>query len=157
MTIAAFWHRHLKPGALHKNCTVVIDEVSQVSTLFWHRLAPLARLCQVICCGNPEDQLLAVADSWLDVPLSVDVSEGQLLRSICGHRRLRLTEGKRSCQALRELYPSFSTIGSRFHLGLAEMIEVAHQLPNKGYADVNLTISHAERRRINAAVMAQRL
>ena len=37
------------------------------------------------------------------------------------------------------------------------MIQVARQLPNKGYADVNLTISHAERRRINAAVMAQRL
>ena len=37
------------------------------------------------------------------------------------------------------------------------MIEVARQLPNRGYADVNLTISHAERRRINSAVIAQRL
>ena len=56
-------------------------------------MAPLSRLCQIICCGNPEDQLLAVADSFLDVPLSVDVSEGQLLRSVCGYRRLRLTTG----------------------------------------------------------------
>ena len=77
MALWRFWNRHLRPGAgLHKDCTVVVDEVSQVSTLFWHRLAPLSRLCQVICCGNPEDQLLAVADSFLDVPLSVDVSEG---------------------------------------------------------------------------------
>ena len=34
MTLCRFWNRHLKPGAgLHKDCTVVIDEVSQVSTL----------------------------------------------------------------------------------------------------------------------------
>ena len=69
-------------------------------------------------------------------------TEGQLLKSICNYRRLRLTEGKRSCQALFDLYSSFSTIGSRYHLSLAEMIEVARHLPNRGYADVNLTISH---------------
>ncbi len=38
-----------KLGAgLHKDCTAVIDEVSQVSTQMWHRLAPLSRLCLVI-------------------------------------------------------------------------------------------------------------
>ena len=33
--------------------------------------------------GNPEDQLLAVADGWLDQPLAKDVSDSLHLRSIC--------------------------------------------------------------------------
>ena len=112
MTLHRFWNRYLKQGSgLHADCTVVIDEVSQVSTQMWHRLAPLARLAQVICMGNPEDQLLAVADSWLDQPLQQDVSESLLLRSICGYRRLRLTEGKRSCGQLFSLYSSMSSHG----------------------------------------------
>ena len=130
MTLQRFWNRHLKLGSgLHKDCTLVIDECSQVNTLMWHRLAPLARLCQVIVMGNPEDQLLAVADSWLDVPLEVDVSETQLLRSMCSYRRLRLTEGKRSCRELWDLYSSMATTGWRYGQPLAEMIEAARALP----------------------------
>ena len=68
-----------------------------------------------------EDQLLAGADSFLDVPLSVDVSESQLLRSVCGHR-LRLTTG-RSCAGLWDLYSSFATTGWRSVIGLPYMIE----------------------------------
>ena len=136
---------------------MVIDECSQVNTLMWHRLAPLARLCQVIVMGNPEDQLLAVADSWLDVPLEVDVSETQLLRSMCGYRRLRLTEGKRSCSELWDLYSSMATTGWRIGQPLAEMIEAARALPRRGWADVNLVVSHARRRAVIRDVMAQRL
>ena len=114
ITLQRFWNRYLKQGSgLHAECMVVIDEVSQVSTQMWHCLAPLARLCQVICMGNPEDQLLAVADSWLDQPLQKDVSESPLPRSICGYRRLRLTEGKRSCGDLFSIYSSFSAQGWR--------------------------------------------
>ena len=102
MTLCRFWNRYLKQGTgLHKDCTIVIDEVSQVSTLFWHRLTPLSRLCQVICCGNPEDQLLAVADSFLDVPLEIDVSGGQLLRSVCGPPTLAGLAHTQSCTRLR--------------------------------------------------------
>ena len=126
MTLHRFYNRHVKPSAgLHKDCTVVIDEASQVSTQMWHRLAPLARLCQVICMGNPEDQLLAVADSWMDVPLEIDVSESQLLRSICGYRRVRLTEGRRSCSQLWELYSSMATTGWRYGQPLEEMVAAA--------------------------------
>ena len=50
--------------------------------------------------GNPEDQLLSVQGSWVDVHLNVDVSESLLLNSVCGSKRLRLTEGKRSCKEL---------------------------------------------------------
>ena len=132
MTLHRFYNRHLKPGAgLHKDCTVVIDEVSQVGTLFWHRLAPLARLCQIICIGNPEDQMLAVQDSFMDQALEEDISESQLLKSICSYARLRLTTGQRSCSDLWDLYSSFSTIGSRYQYTLAEMVAVARQLPNR--------------------------
>ena len=81
--------------------TLVVDEVSQVNTALWHAICPLARLgVQLICMGNPEDQLLSVQDSWIDVPLSVDVSNGTMLKSICGYKRLGLTEGKGSCREL---------------------------------------------------------
>ena len=48
---------------------------------------------QIILMSNAEDQLLAVQDSGMDVPLSIDVSQGVMLKSLCGGKRLRLTEG----------------------------------------------------------------
>ena len=83
----------------------MIDEISQVNTTIWHAIIPLVKLgVQIIRMGNPEDQLLSVQDSWMDTPLAVDVSEGALLKGLCGYKRLRLTEGKRSCHKLFDFY-----------------------------------------------------
>ena len=100
----------------------------------WHYLRPLAGVAQIIAMGNPEDQLGAVADSFMDVPLEdMDFSASQLLRSLCGYTRLRLTVGRRSCQALFDLYSSFSTIGSNYHLSLPEMIELVPKSSKYGH------------------------
>ena len=40
----------------------------------------------------------------MDVSLGIDVSEGTLLKSICGYKRLRLVEGKRPCKKLFDFY-----------------------------------------------------
>ena len=128
-----------------------------MNTRMWHYLTPLAGYAQVIVMGNPEDQMGGVCDSFLDVPLEdMDISEGQLLRSMCGYTRLRLTIGRRSCQAPFDFYSSFSTIGSNYHLNLQEMIQLVPKYPNR-YGDVNLVISHARRKKIIAAVIQKRL
>ena len=68
---------------------------------------PLAKLgVQIICMGHPEDQLLSVQDSWMDVPSTIDVSDGMLLKSSCGYARLILVEGKRSCIRLFDVFAS---------------------------------------------------
>ena len=78
--------------------------------------------------GNPEDQLLSVQDSWLDVPLAVDVSDGVMLKSICGYKRLRLTEGKRSCRELFDFYSSCAHSGHRFKVPQADMTSETQRL-----------------------------
>ena len=79
-----------------------------------------------------------------------------MLKSICGNKRLRLTEGKRSFSRLFDFYSSCSTIGSRYHMSLEAMISEARLLfPKKGFGDVNLVISH--RRRININQQVQTL
>ena len=94
----------------------------------------------------------------MDVPLSVDVSHGTLLKSICGGNRLLLTEGKRSCQELFDFYSSCATSGSWFSLSLVEMVAEARKaFPSQGFADINLVISHKRRISINAKVQARRL
>ena len=156
ITLQRFYNRYLKHGSVPKGGVVVIDEISQVGTQMWHRLVPLANYAQIIAMGNPEDQLGSVCDSFMDVPFeNMDISESQLLRSMCGYTRLRLTVGRRSCRELFDLYASFSTIGSQFHLSLQEMID---RVPKKNkYGDINLVISHACRKKIISAVIQQRL
>ena len=89
----------------------------------------------------------------MDTSLSVDVSDGSLLKGLCGYKRLRLTEGKRSCHKLFDFYASCSTIGDRYHLSLDRMLVEARTLfPNRGFADVNLVISHRRRVAINQRV-----
>ena len=80
----------------------------------------------------------------------------QLLESVCGYRRLRLTEGRRSCGELWDLYSSFATTGWRCALELSAMIECARALPSRGLADVNLCTSHARRRKVVAQWVAER-
>ena len=76
----------------------------------------------------------------------MDDSESALLKCVCGSKRLRLTEGKRSCNELFEFYSSRSHIGWRFNHSLADQLAEARRLfPSKGYADVNLVISHKRR------------
>ena len=116
LTVQRLYNRLLKYGVFEPTATLIIDEISQVSTVLWHAILPLARLgVQIICMGNPEDQLLSVQDSWLDKTVEVDVSDGAMLKSLCGYKRLRLTEGKKSCTQLFGFYASCSTIGARFH------------------------------------------
>ena len=78
-----------------------------------------------------------------------------MLKGLCGYKRLRLTEGKRSCHKLIDFYASCSTIGSRFTLPLDEMIRHARDaFPGRGFADVNLVIRHRRRLAINQKVQA---
>ena len=94
----------------------------------------------------------------MDVSLAIDVSDGTLLKSICGYKRLRLVEGKRSCKKLFDFYASCSTIGSRIGLPLEEMLRDAREaFPTRGFADVNLVISHRRRLAINERFQAIRL
>ena len=85
ITIQRLHNRFLKYGTFDPGATLVIDEISQVNTVIWHAIIPLVRLgVQIICMGNPEDQLLSVQDSWMDTPLAVDVSDGAFLKGMCG-------------------------------------------------------------------------
>ena len=94
----------------------------------------------------------------MDVPLSVYVPNGTLLKSICGGNRLLLTEGKRSSQTLFAFYSSCVTSGWRFSPPLVEMVADARKiLPSQGFAEINLVISHKRRVSINAKVQARRL
>ena len=107
ITVQRLYNRYLKYGTFDTATTLIINEISQVNTSIWHALMPLAKLgVQIICTGNPEDQLLSVQDSWMDVSLAIDVSDGTLLKSICGYKRLRLVEGKRSCNRKSYFYAS---------------------------------------------------
>ena len=62
--------RFLKYRTFDPKTILVIDEISQVNTITWYAIIPLVWLgIQIICMGNPEDQLLIVQDSWMDTPL----------------------------------------------------------------------------------------
>ena len=103
--------------------------------------------------GNPEAQLLSVQDSWIDVPLAIDVSDGTLLKSICGYKRLRLTRGNIYCKTICGVYASCSTIGFKFELLLDYMLRHARETsPSRGFADVNLVLSHRRRLAIKGIV-----
>ena len=158
ITIQRLHNRCLRYGNFEAEC-LVVDEISQVNTLLWTALVPLGLLgCQIICMGDPENQLLSVLDSWMDVPLSIDVSQGTMLKSLCGNKRLRLTEGKRSGRVHVDFYASLSTIGWRCELPLTEMLAEARQaFANRGFADVNLVISHRQRVMINKRVQDLRV
>ena len=81
-----------------------------------------------------------------------------MLKSICGYKRLRLTEGKRSCRELFDFYSSCSHSGWRYALPLEDLVnEARRRFPNKGFGDVNLVISHKRRVAINMRVQANRL
>ncbi|MDA8584301.1 AAA family ATPase [bacterium] len=156
ITIQRLHHRFLKYGTFDPNATLVVDEISQVNTSIWHAIVPLVRYgVQIICMGNPDDQLLSVQDSWMDTPLAVDVSDGTLLKGLCSYKRLRLTDGKLSCHALFDFYASCSTMGDRYHLPLDRMLAEARlKVTNKGFGDVNLVISHRRRIAIKQKVQA---
>ena len=56
-----------------------------------------------------------------------------------------------------DFYASCSTIGDRYHLSLDRMLLEARAIfPNRGFADVNLVISHRRRVAINEKVQAIR-
>ena len=83
MTLQRLNNRYLKNGALCEDVCLVIDEISRVNTFLWHAICPLARFgMQFIIMGNPEDQPLSVQDSWIDQPLSKDVSNSTSLKSV---------------------------------------------------------------------------
>ena len=85
-SIQRLHNRFLKYGTFDPGAALVIDEISQVNTVIWHAIIPLVRLgVQIICMGNPVDQLLSVQDSWMDTPLAVDVSEGVVKRHMWLH------------------------------------------------------------------------
>ena len=80
ITTQRLHNRFLKYGAFEYG-TLVINEVSQVSTQLWHAIIPLSMLVvQIICMGNPEDQLLPVQDSFMDQHLELDISSATMLK-----------------------------------------------------------------------------
>ena len=84
VTLARLHRRYLSTGALPRESTVVIDEIS----LLTHRdfetcVLPLARLgVQLILIGDPASQLLAISDIGANgEELAQDISESVMLKS----------------------------------------------------------------------------
>ena len=87
MTLARLYRRFVSTGALPRESTVVIDEISLLS----HRdfetcVLPLARLgVQLILLGDPASQLLAISDIGANgEELAQDISESVMLKSAVG-------------------------------------------------------------------------
>ena len=146
MTLARLYRRYLSTGALPRESTVVIDEIS----LLTHRdfetcVLPLARLgAQLILLGDPASQLLAISDIGPNgEELAQDIPESVMLKSAVGFKRLRLTHCRRSDKALFDWYVSLGPGGSRYELPLGNILAEARlRFPARGVADHHLCLSH---------------
>ena len=74
-----------------------------------------------------------------------------------GFKRLRLTQCRRSDQALFEWYVSLGPGGSRYELPLADILAEARlRFPARGTADHHLCLSHNIRKRVSKMVQKAR-
>ena len=102
ITVARLYRRFVSTGAVSPGTACVFDEASLLSTRdFECVVLPLAKLgCQMILIGDPQNQLLAISDTFGDKDLARDISDSAMLKSAVGNRRLVLTECRRSDKIL---------------------------------------------------------
>ena len=129
ITLARLYRRYVSTGAVYPGTTIVIDEISLLSTRdFEVVVLPLARLgCQMILLGDPQTQLLAIQDTCFDKDLSRDISDSDMLKSAVGNKRLVLTECRRSDRILFDWYCSISSATS-----LEDLLQSTDRFPPEG-------------------------